>query len=319
MKTTTNAERRGLMQSEEESGVRSHDFVKEVNHADTDNAVINTTNSDHADTDNAGSDNASSLSTLGNPVLHVEQLSRTYAGADRPAVNDISFTLNHGECLGLVGESGCGKSTLARCLLRIEDADTGSITLGGQDIARLSGRRLRPHRRKIQIVFQNPMAALNPKLKIADSLIDPYEQLGRNVELSHFTYTSKEAYVQKLLEAVELPSDLAGRYPHELSGGQRQRVTIARAIGIEPDVVVLDEPTASLDVISQGAVLQLLTDLRTSLGLSYVFISHDLAAVHRMSQRIIVMREGQIVDRFGADALFAEERHPYTKELISIF
>nr|WP_176872933.1 dipeptide/oligopeptide/nickel ABC transporter ATP-binding protein [Paenibacillus sp. CF095] len=255
----------------------------------------------------------------GNPVLHVEHLSRTYAGADRPAVNDISFTLNHGECLGLVGESGCGKSTLARCLLRIEDADTGSITLGGQDIARLSGRRLRPHRRKIQIVFQNPMAALNPKLKIADSLIDPYEQLGGNAELSHFTYTSKEAYVQKLLEAVELPSDLAGRYPHELSGGQRQRVTIARAIGIEPDVVVLDEPTASLDVISQGAVLQLLTDLRTSLGLSYVFISHDLAAVHRMSQRIIVMREGQIVDRFGADALFAEERHPYTKELISIF
>nr|WP_124118709.1 dipeptide/oligopeptide/nickel ABC transporter ATP-binding protein [Paenibacillus xylanexedens] len=269
--------------------------------------------------DSTDAKTSSSFSISADPVLHVEHLSRTYTGADRPAVNDISFALNRGECLGLVGESGCGKSTLARCLLRIEDADKGSIILGGQDIARLSGRRLRPHRRKIQIVFQNPMAALNPKLKIADSLIDPYEQLGRNAELSHFTYTSKDAYVQKLLEAVELPSDLAGRYPHELSGGQRQRVTIARAIGIEPDVVVLDEPTASLDVISQGAVLQLLTDLRTSLGLSYVFISHDLAAVHRMSQRIIVMREGQIVDRFGADALFAEERHPYTKELISIF
>lgn len=322
MKMNENEKRRGLVQSED-SGVRSHDFARDLNHTDTDSTVIDITDTDHADTDadidTTGTGNASSLSISGDPVLHVEHLSRTYAGADRPAVNDVSFTLNHGECLGLVGESGCGKSTLARCLLRIEDADTGSITLGGQDIARLRGRRLRPHRRKIQIVFQNPMAALNPKLKIADSLIDPYEQLGRNAELSHFTYTSKEAYVQKLLEAVELPSDLAGRYPHELSGGQRQRVTIARAIGIEPDVVVLDEPTASLDVISQGAVLQLLTDLRTSLGLSYVFISHDLAAVHRMSQRIIVMREGQIVDRFGAEALFAEERHPYTKELISIF
>ncbi|MGF9699366.1 ABC transporter ATP-binding protein [Paenibacillus sp. MABNR03] len=253
------------------------------------------------------------------PVLEVGRLSRTYAGADHPAVNDVSFALSRGECLGLVGESGCGKSTLARCLLRIEDSDTGSIMLGGQDIARLSGRRLRPHRRKIQIVFQNPAAALNPKLKIADSLIDPYEQLGRDIKLSHFAYTSKDAYVRQLLDAVELPSELAERYPHELSGGQRQRVTIARAIGIEPEVVVLDEPTASLDVISQGAVLQLLTDLRTSLGLSYLFISHDLAAVHRMSQHIIVMREGQIVDRFGADMLLAEERHPYTKELISIF
>lgn len=183
MKTTANDERRGLVQSEEESGVRSHDFANDVNHVDIDNAVIDPADTDttdrgiDADLDTAAAKTASSSSLSGNPVLHVEHLSRTYAGADRPAVNDISFTLNRGECLGLVGESGCGKSTLARCLLRIEDADKGSITLGGQDIAQLSGRRLRPHLRKIQIVFQNPMAALNPKLKIADSLIDPYEQL----------------------------------------------------------------------------------------------------------------------------------------------
>lgn len=252
-------------------------------------------------------------------VLRVEQLTRTYAGAEHPAIQDISFGLNRGECLGLVGESGCGKSTLARCLLRIEDADQGLIQLGGQDIARLRSRHLRPYRRRIQIVFQNPSAALNPKLTIGASLIDPYEQLGREAKLSHFTYTSKEAYIRQLLEAVELPRELGDRYPHELSGGQRQRVTIARAISIEPDVIVLDEPTASLDVISQGAVLQLLTDLRTSLGLSYLFISHDLAAVHRMSQHIMVMQSGRIVDRFGSEALFSEERHPYTKELISIF
>ncbi len=253
------------------------------------------------------------------PVLSVDGLTRTYAGAERPAVQNVGFALDRGECLGLVGESGCGKSTLARCLMRIEDADRGSIRLDGHEIARLNGRRLRPHRRKIQIVFQNPTAALNPKLRIADSLLDPYQQLGQGAKLTHFAYTSRDAYIRRLLEAVELPAELAGRYPHELSGGQRQRVTIARAIGIEPDVVVLDEPTASLDVISQGAVLDLLDGLRTSLGLSYLFISHDLAAVHRMSQRVMVMRGGEIIDRFAANELFAEDRHPYTKELISIF
>ncbi|CAM4227617.1 ABC transporter ATP-binding protein [Saccharibacillus endophyticus] len=265
-----------------------------------------------------GSDGTPTL-PQNSPVLSVSQLSRTYAGADLPAVDSVSFDLERGECLGLVGESGCGKSTLSRCLLRIEDADSGSIVLDGQDIARLNARKLRPHRRSIQIVFQNPSAALNPKLKIADSLIDPYEQLAGGAQLKHFSYTSREAYIRQLLEAVELPAELASRYPHELSGGQRQRVTIARAIGIEPDVVVLDEPTASLDVISQGAVLGLLTKLRTSLGLSYLFISHDLAAVHRMSQQIMVMQEGRIVDRFRADELMAENRHAYTKELISIF
>ncbi|MCQ4087982.1 ABC transporter ATP-binding protein [Saccharibacillus sp. JS10] len=253
------------------------------------------------------------------PLLRVQQLSRTYTGAKRPAVDNISFDLERGECLGLVGESGCGKSTLSRCLMRIEDADSGSIWLDGQDIARLNARKLKAYRRRIQIVFQNPSASLNPKLKIADSLIDPYEQLVNGTPLQHFTYTSREAYLRQLLEAVELPAELMNRYPHELSGGQRQRVTIARAIGIEPDVILFDEPTASLDVISQGAVLDLLATLRTSLGLSYLFISHDLAAVHRISQHMMVMREGKIVDRFAASALMSETRHPYTKELISIF
>ncbi|MEW4371735.1 ABC transporter ATP-binding protein [Paenibacillus kandeliae] len=235
------------------------------------------------------------------------------------AVNQVSFDLNQGECLGLVGESGCGKSTLARCLMRIERIDSGQIIWNGQSLEMLSERQLYPFRRRMQIVFQNPMAALNPKLKIRDSLLDPYKQYQDEIVLQHFTAGSSKQLVNELLEAVELPMELANRYPHELSGGQRQRVTIARAISIEPELIILDEPTASLDVISQGAVLKLLTQLRTQLNLSYLFISHDLAAVSRMSQRLMVMKDGRMVDTFEQQQLFADDRHDYTRELISIF
>lgn len=251
-------------------------------------------------------------------LLTVKHLTKSYE-AGKLAVNNLSFELNKGECLGLVGESGCGKSTLARCLLRIEPIDSGTILLNNHAIEQLHEKQLHSYRRKIQIVFQNASAALNPKLKIKDSLIDPYSQYKNDLSLNYFTYTSRDAYVKHLLEAVELPSELANRYPHELSGGQRQRVTLARAISIEPELVVLDEPTASLDVISQGAVLNLLTELQQSLHLSYLFISHDLAAVNQMSQRIMVMKEGKLVDQFNSDQLFSDERHPYTKELISFF
>jgi peptide/nickel transport system ATP-binding protein len=251
-------------------------------------------------------------------ILSVENLMKTFPGG-KTAVNNLSFQLNKGECLGLVGESGCGKSTLARCLLRIESVDSGSIYLNDITIEKLNERQLYPHRKKIQIVFQNPTAALNPKLKIKDSIMEPYEQYRKELTLSHFSYTSRDAFIQQLLEAVELPSNVANQYPHELSGGQRQRVTIARSISIEPELIVLDEPTASLDVISQGAVLTLLTELRETLHLSYLFISHDLAAVKQMSQRIMVMKDGRIVDKFNREHLFSTDRHPYTKELISIF
>jgi peptide/nickel transport system ATP-binding protein len=251
-------------------------------------------------------------------LLSVEHLMKTFPGG-KTAVNNLSFQLNKGECLGLVGESGSGKSTLARCLLRIESIDSGSIILNDIAIEQMNERQLYPYRKKIQIVFQNPSAALNPKLKIKDSIMEPYEQYRKELSLSHFSYTSKEAFVQQLLESVELPSDVANRYPHELSGGQRQRVTIARSISIEPELIVLDEPTASLDVISQGAVLNLLTELRETLHLSYLFISHDLAAVKQMSQRIMVMKDGRIVDQFNREHLFSTDRDPYTKELISIF
>ncbi|ANF95666.1 ABC transporter ATP-binding protein [Paenibacillus bovis] len=251
-------------------------------------------------------------------LLQVDRLNKSYA-PDKRVLNEVSFAIESGECLGLVGESGCGKSTLARCLLRIESTDSGSIVLDGHSIEKMNDHQLYPHRRNMQIVFQNPSAALNPKLKIRDSLLDPYRQYRQELRLQHFQPSSEQHLIKQLLEAVELSDTLADRYPHELSGGQRQRVTIARAISIEPQLVVLDEPTASLDVISQGAVLHLLTRLRTELNLSYLFISHDLAAVHQMSQRIMVMKDGQLVDQFPQTALFAEERHAYTRELISIF
>ncbi|MGM0854062.1 MAG: ABC transporter ATP-binding protein [Bacillota bacterium] len=251
-------------------------------------------------------------------LLEVKEVTKTFKSG-KSAVNNVSFHLNKGDCLGLVGESGCGKSTLARCLLRVEKIDRGSIHFNGEAIENLNERRLHPYRKKIQMVFQNPSAALNPKLKIKDSLIDPYEQYHHSLSLNHFSDGSKEQFIHQLLDAVELPSELAYRYPHELSGGQRQRVTIARAISIEPELIVLDEPTASLDVISQKAVLTLLNDLRNTLNLSYLFISHDLAAVSQMSQRIMVMKSGEIVDQFNEKHLFSLERHSYTKELVSIF
>ncbi len=237
------------------------------------------------------------------------------------ALDDISFQLQQGECLGLVGESGSGKSTLARCLLGIESADRGRIVLAGEELGGQSPsrQRLQEQRRHIQIVFQNPTAALNPKLTIRQSLLDPYRQYRHQLDLNYFRADREDRFARQLMEAVELPTALLDRYPHQLSGGQRQRVTIARAISIEPKLVVLDEPTASLDVISQAAILQLLAQLKQELGLSYLFISHDLAAVCQLSDRIMVMKEGQIVDRCLRHELFEQERHAYTQELVSIF
>lgn len=246
-------------------------------------------------------------------------LKRHSDSAVLPALNDVSFTLEQGECVGLVGESGSGKSTLARCLLGIEQADGGQIMLDGEEFNPQHEYRMYMQRPKIQIVFQNPAAALNPKLTVRQSLLDPYRQYRHQVELQHFRAEDENGFVRQLLEAVELPAFLLERYPHQLSGGQRQRVTIARAISIEPKLVVLDEPTASLDVISQAAILKLLTQLKQELGLSYLFISHDLAAVCEMSDRIMVMKDGQIVDHCERHELFVEERHEYTKELIAIF
>lgn len=251
-------------------------------------------------------------------VMEISNLIKRY-NTGKLAVNDVSLAIPQGESLGLVGESGCGKSTLARCLLGVENIDGGSISFDGIPLANANRKELRDYRRNVQTVFQNPTAALNPKLKIKDSMLDPYLQFQQELQLEHFTFTSKQSLAEQLLEAVELPKELGNRYPHELSGGQKQRVTIARAISIEPRLIVLDEPTASLDVLSQGAILELLASLQKTLGMSYLFISHDLAAVYQLCQRIAVMKDGELLDIFQKEDIYDNSRHAYTKELISIF
>lgn len=251
-------------------------------------------------------------------LLDVRNVHKSYDNGVE-ILRNVNFSMERKECLGLVGESGCGKSTLARLILQIESFDKGSILFEGTELQNKSERSLKPYRKNIQAVLQNPVSALNPKLRIKDSLMDPYLQFGSQVNLKYFTYTSEANFIGQLLETVELPRSFAERYPHELSGGQKQRVTIARAISIEPALIILDEPASSLDVLSQAAVLKLLGGLRETLDTSYLFISHDLSAVQELSQRIMVMKGGVIVDSFGKERLFCSDRHSYTKELISMF
>lgn len=251
-------------------------------------------------------------------LLDVRNVHKSYDNGVE-ILRNVNFSMERKECLGLVGESGCGKSTLARLILQIESFDKGSILFEGTELQNKSERSLKPYRKNIQAVLQNPASALNPKLRIKDSLMDPYLQFGSLVNLKYFTYTSEANFIGQLLETVELPRSFAERYPHELSGGQKQRVTIARAISIEPALIILDEPASSLDVLSQAAVLKLLGGLRETLDTSYLFISHDLSAVQEMSQRIMVMKGGVIVDSFEKERLFYSDRHSYTKELISMF
>lgn len=251
-------------------------------------------------------------------LLELKNVSKTYENGV-PVLNNINFKMEKKECIGLVGESGCGKSTLARCVLQLESIEEGKILYNGTSLHDKNEKSLRPYRKNLQAVMQNPSSSLNPKLKVQNSLIEPFQQYGKDATLQHFNYTNEKKFADQLMEAVELPQKLMDRYPHELSGGQKQRISIARAISIEPALIVLDEPTSSLDVLTQAAILKLLDDLRERLELSYLFISHDLSAVNMMSQQIMVMKEGAIVDHFVQEDLFSVKRHNYTKQLISLF
>jgi oligopeptide transport system ATP-binding protein len=254
-------------------------------------------------------------------ILEVEGLAKLYpvkrglvlpktVGTVR-AVDGISFRLARGETLALVGESGCGKSTTARLVLRLIEPSAGTVRFEGMDITDLAGAPLRKLRRKMQIVFQDPFASLNPRMTVGDILEEPLivHELG--------DAASRRARVAQLLRLVGLSDYHATRFPHEFSGGQRQRVGIARALAVEPSLVVCDEPVSALDVSIQAQVVNLLKDLQARLGLSYLFIAHDLAVVKHMADRVAVMYLGRIVEIAGKDELFANPRHPYTRTLLA--
>ncbi len=255
------------------------------------------------------------------PLVRVESVSKHFPqrgglwfrgkGVVR-AVDSVSFQLERGETLGLVGESGCGKSTLGRLVLRLLEPTGGQVWMNGEDITHRSQRDLRPFRKKMQIVFQDPYGSLNPKMTVKQTLAEPLRvhKLAANA-------SEENAQIAELLKKVGLGTEHMNRYPHEFSGGQRQRVGIARALAVRPSFVVADEPISALDVSIQAQIVNLLMDLQAELGLSYLFIAHDLRVVRHISQRVAVMYLGKIVELGKAEDLFEEPKHPYTQALLS--
>ncbi len=227
------------------------------------------------------------------------------------AVEDVSLTVKKGETLGIVGESGCGKSTTARLMLRLLDPTSGTVRFEGQDISRLSHRRLRPLRREMQMIFQDPYASLNPRKTVEQIVGQPFAV--------HNVTSRREAKlrVRELLDVVGLSREHVSRYPHEFSGGQRQRIGIARALALNPKLIVCDEPVSALDVSVQAQILNLLRSLQEEFNLTYVFISHDLSVMRQICSRIAVMYLGRVVELAESERIFEQPRHPYTAVLIS--
>ncbi len=226
------------------------------------------------------------------------------------AVNGVSFDLRAGETLGLVGESGCGKSTLGRTVIQIYQPSEGTIHFSGQDVSHLRGKKLLDFRRNVQMIFQDPYSSLNPRRTVASIIEQPLIVHG-------FPEAERRRRVVELLDKISLGKWAQNRYPHEFSGGQRQRIAIARAIALKPQLVIADEPVSALDVSVQSQILNLMADLRDEMGISFLFISHDLAVVQHMSHRIAVMYLGSIVETATRDELFRVPRHPYTQALMA--
>ena len=248
------------------------------------------------------------------PLIEVKNLQKFFGSSSMPvrAVDDVSFTIQPGETLGLVGESGSGKSTIGRALLRLIDSTSGSVSYRGEELGSASGSRMRALRSKLQMIFQDPYASLNPKMRVRDILGEALQ--------THGLAKGKEATAQRiaeLLKLVGLPPEHAARYPHEFSGGQRQRIGVARALSVQPEFIVADEPLSALDVSIQSQVVNLLCDLRDQFSLTMLFISHDLDVVEYLCDRVVVLYLGRVMEVAPTEALFSRPLHPYTQALLA--